>query len=211
MNEQKGSIQAIIFDFGGVLIDWDPRYLYRKLFIDNPQGMERFLEEIGFLDWNLQQDAGRPFAEAVEKHCQLHPEYCELIRAYDERWEESLGGAIQPSIAILKALKETEIELYGLSNWSAEKFQLVRCQYEFLNWFKAIVISGQVKIVKPDLRIFELMLETIGRPASECLLVDDSAANIAAARRVGIKTIHFQSPDLLRSELVDMGLLPPPN
>jgi len=208
MNDHKDSIQAVVFDFGGVLIDWDPRYLYRKLFIDDPQGMERFLKEIDFFDWNLQQDAGRSFAEAVEEHCRLYPEYCELIRAYDTRWEESLGGLIQPSIEILQALKETSLELYGLSNWSTEKFQLVRCQYEFLKWFKAIVISGQVKIVKPDLRIFELMLKKIGRPASECLLVDDSAANIVAARRLGFKTIHFQSPEQLKTELVEMGLLP---
>ena len=208
MKGQNERIHAIVFDFGGVLIDWDPRYLYRKLFVDDPQGMERFLEEIDFYDWNLQQDAGRSFTEAVAEHCQLFPEYCELIRAYDARWEESLHGPIQPSVAILKALKQTDLELYGLSNWSVEKFQLVRCQYEFLNWFESIIISGQVRIVKPDPRIFRLMLDQIGRPASECLLIDDSVVNINVACELGFKTIHFQSPEQLKTELLDMGLLP---
>jgi 2-haloacid dehalogenase len=208
MNDQNERIHAIVFDFGGVLIDWDPRHLYRKLFVDDTRGMERFLKDVDFYAWNLQQDAGRPFDEAVAEHCRLYPEYCELIRAYDERWEESLGGPIQSSIDILKALKQADLELYGLSNWSVEKFQLVRCQYEFLNWFESIIISGQVKLVKPDPRIFVLMLEEIGRPASECLLIDDSAVNIAAARELGFKTIHFLSPEQLKTELLDMGLLP---
>jgi 2-haloacid dehalogenase len=208
MNNHRESIQAIVFDFGGVLIDWNPRHLYRKLFTNNPQEMERFLEEIGFFAWNLQQDAGRSFAEGVEEHCRLFPEYCELIRAYDDRWEESLGGTIQPSIAILQALKQAGLELYGLSNWSMEKFLLVRSRYEFLSWFESIVISGQVKLVKPDPRIFRLTLEEIGRPASECLLIDDSVANITVARGLGFKTIHFQSPQQLEIELKELGLLP---
>ena len=208
MSDQNEYIHAIVFDFGGVLIDWDPRYLYRKLFADDSQGMERFLEEINFYDWNLQQDAGRPFAEAIAEHCRLYPEYCELIRAYDARWEESLRGPIQPSIAILKALKQTDTMLFGLSNWSVEKFELVRCQYEFLDWFESIIISGQVKIVKPDPRIFRLTLDQIGRPASECLLIDDSAANIDVAREMGFNTIHFQSPGQMKTELLELGLLP---
>ena len=197
---------AIIFDFGNVLVDWDPRYLYRQFFPDD-HAIERFLLEINFQEWNLRQDCGRPFAEAVEELCQQHPHYCDLIRAYDTRWEESLIGPIWPSVDILRQLKQQGYALYGLSNWSAEKFSLVRSKYDFFGWFKAIVLSGEVKLVKPDPRIFHLMLEKIGRPAAECLLIDDSLKNIDAAQQLGFQTIHFRSAEQLGSDLVKKGIL----
>jgi 2-haloacid dehalogenase len=197
----------LIFDFGGVLLEWNPRYLYRKLFQGDEAAMERFLDDVQFAAWNLKQDAGRPFAEAIEELCGQHPEYCELIRAYDTRWEESIAGPIQPVVDILADLRQAGYPLAGLSNWSAEKFQLVRHKYGFLGWFETIVISGEVKLVKPDPLIFALLLERIGRPANECLLIDDTLYNIQVASQLGFRTIHYQSPGELRGELQKKNLI----
>lgn len=192
---------AIVFDFGGVLMDWNPRYLYRKLFNHDEQAMERFLVEVGFFEWNQQQDAGRPFSEAVAELSARHPQYCDLIRAYDERYEESLSGPIMETVDILRQLHSSGFSLYGLSNWPAEKFQGVRARYDFFRWFDGIVLSGEVRITKPDPRIFHLLLEQIGRPAQECLLIDDSIHNIATAQALGFQTILFHSPQELEKQL----------
>jgi 2-haloacid dehalogenase len=199
-------LPTIIFDFGGVLIDWDARYLYRKIFQGDEEAMTRFFEEVDFYEWNVQQDAGRPFSEAVEVLSRQHPAFSDLIRAYDTRWEESIGGPIQPVVEILSSLKNSGYPLAALSNWSAEKFQLIRKNYRFLEWFETIIISGEVKLVKPDPRIYLLLLERIQRPAEECIFIDDSASNIQAAQEFGIQTIHFQSPGQLKTELHQMGI-----
>jgi 2-haloacid dehalogenase len=204
----KTPAPAIIFDFGGVLLDWNPRYLYRKLFPNDEQGMEHFLAEIGFDEWNHLQDAGRPFSVAIAELCARHPQYCDLIRAYDVRYPESIQGAIPGSVEILHRLWAKGTCLFGLSNWPAEKFNLVRPEYEFLSWFQGIVISGEVGIAKPDPGIFQVLLAQVDRPAGECLLIDDSAANIAAAQALGFQTIHFQQPAQLADELARLGLLP---
>ncbi|MEW5868399.1 MAG: HAD family phosphatase [Chloroflexota bacterium] len=205
MNSPDNHHLAIVFDFGGVLLDWSPHYLYRKLFDGDDQAIDRFLEHIHFESWNREQDAGRPFAVAVEVLCQQYPEYCDLIRAYDERWVESLGGPIQPSVEVLRDLKDAGYTLHALSNWSVEKYNLVRGRYDFLNWFETVIISGEVRLVKPDLRIYQLLLDKIQRLPGECLVIDDSPANIAAARQLGFKTIHFQSGEQLRGELLEWG------
>lgn len=207
MSQSNPLYQAIIFDFGGVLIDWNPRYLYRKLFDGDSNVIERFLTDIGFMEWNLQQDKGRSFAVAVAELCERFPAYANLIRAYDQRWEESIAGPIQPTVNLLHSLKQTGCRLYGLSNWSAEKFETVRSKYEFFNWFDTIVVSGEVKLVKPDPRIYTLFLERIGRTAEECLFIDDSRANIAAADQLGFKTIWYESPEQLEAELRHLGIL----
>jgi 2-haloacid dehalogenase len=199
---------TLIFDYGGVLLDWNPRYLYRKLFPNDEPAMERFLEEINFSAWNVQQDAGRPFAEAVAELCARHPGYCDLIRAYDERFLEAVGGAIPGTVEILRRLHLAGFPLYGLSNWPAEKFCLVRPMYAFFDWFQGMVISGEVGVVKPDPRIFHLLLGQVARPAEQCLLIDDSAANITAAASLGFQTIRFQDPTQLAAELAARGLLP---
>jgi len=206
MMENLNHKPCIVFDFGGVLLDWNPRHLYRKIFKGDEEAMERFLEEIHFMDWNLQQDAGRPFAEAVEVHCQQYPQHCDLIRAYHKRWKESISGPLQPVVEILSKLKESGYPLVGLSNWADETFQQVRHQYEFMDWFDDIIISGAVKLVKPDPRIFELLLDRIQRPAEACVLIDDSRANIEVAQQLGMQTIHFQSAEQLAAELGDLGV-----
>ena len=197
---------AIIFDFGGVLIDWNPRHLYRKL-LASEQAVEDFMREIGFAEWNLEQDKGRPLPEGVAELSAKFPQYCDLIQAYDLRYDESILGPIQPTVDVLFRLKQAGYSLYGLSNWNGDKFQSVRRQYPFLEWFDDIVISGEVKLAKPDPRIFQVLLARIGRTAGECLFVDDSAANIATAQQLGFATIHYRSPQQLEETLRRMGLL----
>jgi 2-haloacid dehalogenase len=207
MTSRNSHLQAIIFDFGGVLLDWDPRYLYRKFFNGNHEAMERFLADIGFMEWNLQQDKGRPFAVAVAELSAQFPHYADLIRAYDERWEESIAGPIQPTVDILYALKQAGYRLYGLSNWSVETFRRTRNKYAFFDWFEDIVVSGEVRLVKPDPRIYRLTLDRIGRTAQECLFIDDSEANVAVADRLGFKSIRYESPGQLKVELQRLGVL----
>lgn len=152
MTPTLGGHLAIVFDFGGVIFDWDPRYLYLKLLDGDLQAVDRFLEEIQFSEWNLRQDQGRPFSVAVTDHCAKFPQYCELIRFYDTYYEESISGPISGTVAILESLSQAGYPLYALSNRSTEKFALIRPKYAFLDWFKAILISGDVGIAKPDPR-----------------------------------------------------------
>jgi 2-haloacid dehalogenase len=200
MQQENNQKPAIIFDFGNVLVDWDPRYLYRKL-LDGDQAIEQFLGEVDFFEWNLEHDAGRPFDESIAEMCARFPQYCDLIRAYDLRYEESISGPIWPTVKVLRRLKAAGYPLYGLSNWPADKFDLVRPKYEFFSWFDDIVVSGKVRIAKPDPRIFELLLERIGRPAHECLFIDDSPKNILVAQQLGFQTIRYISTEQLKQEL----------
>lgn len=201
-------IRAIVLDFGGVLIDWDPRYLYRKLFPGNDRAMESFLAEIGFIEWNRQQDSGRAFSLGVTDLVHQFPAYADLIQAYDERWEESIAGPLQGTVDLLLPLQHAGFELHGLSNWSSEKFAGVRATYPFFELFDTILLSGDVKLIKPDPRIYQALLARIARSAGECLFIDDAEENITAARTLGFETIRFESSEQLRQELQQRGLLP---
>jgi 2-haloacid dehalogenase len=198
---------ALVFDFGGVLIEWDPRNLYRKIFNDDLAAVETFLRDSKFMEWNIHQDAGRPFSEAVDEFCSRMPQYCDLIRAYDQRYEESITGPNWQTVEILRTLKAASYPLYGLSNWPAEKWRLVRPKYEFFGWFDYILISGEVKLAKPDPRIFNLFLEQTGLPAEQCLYIDDSPHNTEVAGQLGFQTIHFRSAEQLHEELCHRGIL----
>ena len=184
---------VLIFDIGGVLLDWNPRHLYTQLFSGDLNAMEHFLTEIDFYTWNQEQDKGRPFADGVAELSARFPEYADLIRAYDERWDESISGPIQSTVEILEPLKAKGYSLYGLTNWSDEKFQLVNHKYPFLNLFESVLVSGYVKMVKPDPAIFQMMLDWIGRPAEECIFIDDSSANVESAQKMGFQTIQYES------------------
>jgi len=197
----------VVFDFGGVLLDWDPRHLYRKLFNGDDAAMERFLTEVNFSEWNHEQDKGRPFAEGVAELSGQYPQHAALITAFGERWQESIAGPITGSVEILEALKQKDFPLFGLSNWSAETFQRIRPEHEFLNWFDDIVLSGEVGLAKPDPAIYRVLLEQVNDSADKCLFIDDSLANILAARELGFMTIHFESPQQLDMEISTRGLL----
>jgi 2-haloacid dehalogenase len=200
-------IGAIIFDFGGVLIGWNPRNLYSRFFPGQPQAMEDFLSEISFMEWNAQQDKGRPFAEAVAQLSKKFPHREHLIRAYHEHYYETITGSIEGTVKLLRALKSKGQLVYGLSNWSAETFSTVRHKFEFLDLLDDIIISGEVKLIKPEPEIFELCLQKIGKPAGECLFIDDSEPNIITAKKLGFDTVHFISPEHLENELKVRQLL----
>jgi 2-haloacid dehalogenase len=193
--------EALIFDFGGVLLDWNPSNVFLKYFDGNVGAMEKFLGEIDFFSWNLEQDKGRPFADGVADLSARFPHYADLIKAYDENWEKSISGPIQPTVDTLRMLKESGHILYGLTNWSEEKFFLVKDKYPFFYQFETILVSGVVRLAKPDPRIFQMMLDRIGRPACECVFIDDSAINITAAQQLGFKTIHFEAARKMLEEL----------
>ena len=202
--------QVVVFDLGGVLIDWNPRYLYRQL-IEDEAAMELFLTEVCHAAWNEQQDRGRTFADAVEEAATRHPGQRALIEAYHHRWEEMLAGPIADTVAILAELKEAGHELHALTNWSAETFPIARERYAFLDWFATILVSGEHGLIKPDPRIFELLLERIGREADSCIYIDDNLKNVAAAGALGFAAVHFQSPEQLRDELGRRQLLHGPS
>lgn len=196
----------IVFDLGGVLLDWDPRYLYQKIFEDRAE-MEYFLAEICGPAWNAQMDAGRPFQEAIFELIGEYPHYAEQIQAYFSRWEEMMGGAFPETVEILGELRERGYALGALSNWSAETFPRVRPNYGFLEWFDPLVLSGQMGVAKPDSALFRIFLREADWRAEDCLFIDDAPANVSEAARQGFDTIHFLSPQQLRGELALRGLL----
>ena len=201
------TIKAIIFDYGNVLLDWNPRYVYRRYFPHDPEAMEQFLQEVNFMEWNAHQDKGRSFTEGVAILSEQFPQYAELIQAYHDHWIDSIGEAFTGTVEILKQLKQAGYSLYGFSNWSAETFPFARAKYDFFDLFDDMVISGAVGYVKPEPEIYRIILDKIGRPAQECLFIDDSLPNINQANTMGFATIHFQSPAQLEEELKKLNLL----
>jgi 2-haloacid dehalogenase len=201
--------KTVVFDLGGVLIDWDPRHLYRKLFPGDEPAMERFLAEICTNEWNRQQDAGRSWAEATALLKAAHPGHEELIDAFHRRWPEMLAGAVEGSVEILRELRDAGVPLYALTNWSDETFPAALERFEFLGWFAGIVVSGRERLLKPDPRIYRLLIERHGLAAADIVYVDDVAANAEAAVALGMRAIHFTGPAALRAELAALGLLPP--
>lgn len=198
--------RAVVFDLGGVLIDWNPRYLYRKL-LPEPE-VEALLATVCTQAWNEQQDAGRTVAEATAELVARFPQEEALIRAYYDRWDEMLGGLIEGTAAIVEELHARgDVPLYALSNWSRETFHHARSRYPVLERFRGIVVSGEEKLIKPDARIFQLLFERHGVEPTASIFIDDVDRNVDAARRLGMTAIRFESPAQLRRELAAHGLL----
>ena len=204
-----GGIRTVVFDLGGVLIDWDPRYLYRKVFSDETS-MEHFLNNIATMEWHLEQDRGRTMAEATKVLISRHPEYEEEIRAFYGRWPEMFGGSIRGSVEILRELRDLGYPLHALTNYSAEAFVLARKDYDFLGWFDEIVVSGEEGMIKPDKDLYAVLVERTGLEPSTTVFIDDSPPNVAAARELGFTAITFETPGQLREDLAGLGLLPDP-
>lgn len=199
--------KTIIFDLGGVLIDWNPKYLYRKI-IDDEKQIDWFLENICDMHWNEQQDAGRSLMEGTIEKIKKHPDQAEKIKAYYERWSEMLGGPIEGTVSILRQLKESEdYRLYALTNWSAETFPIAQERYDFLQWFKGIVVSGVEKMRKPQAEFYQLILDRYNINASDSLFIDDNMRNVQAAEALGIDSIHYLSSKQLRKELTERSII----
>lgn len=206
MNASDTQRSVVVFDLGGVLIDWNPRYVYRDMGGEEEE-IEHFLANVATSEWNGQMDAGRPFVEAVTERIGAFPEHEAWLRAYHERWEDMLGGPIDASVAILKELKEQGTPLYALTNWSAETFPTARRLYDFLGWFDGIIVSGEVRKIKPSPEIFHHLIDDFGVQPADAVFVDDNLPNVEAARALGFYGIHFEGADALRSELERLGLL----
>lgn len=196
-----GHIDTVIFDLGGVLIDWNPRYLYRKIF-KTEEEITWFLENICTSEWNDQQDAGRSFEEATLELAQKFPDHKEPILAWYSRWRETMGGPVHETVEILKAIRDTKkYKLYALTNWSAETFPWALQNFEFLHWFEGIVVSGIEKTRKPFPEFYHLLLSRYQIDPALAIFIDDNISNVEGAKLVGLPTIHFQSPAQLREEL----------
>lgn len=199
--------RAVIFDFGGVLLDWNPLHLYRKLLPDDA-AIQDFLDEIGFHDWNLALDAGARWDSSIADLVARHPRRAALIEAAHLRWHEMLPGAIDGTVVLLEQLSRQGVPLYGITNYSSEKWAETFARFPFFHHFRDIVVSGDERLVKPDAAIFRLCLERNGLTADACVFIDDSPRNIATAGSLGFDAIHFETPQKLAADLAARGLLP---
>jgi len=201
-------INTIVFDLGGVLIDWNPEYLYSRIF-PNEEERKWFLSTICTLDWNEQQDAGRTLQEGTEHLVKKYPDHEASIRAYYGRWKEMLGGPIHETVEIFRQLKfNTGCKLYALTNWSAETFPVALELYDFLHWFDGRLVSGEEKVRKPFKEIYQLLIDRFGIDPKKAIYVDDNIRNVLPARELGFIGIHFRTPELFREELKGLGVLP---
>lgn len=205
MTRRGSPPETVIFDLGGVLIDWDPRYLYRKLFDDEAR-MEHFLATVCNRDWIERQDEGRSFAEGVAELAARHPALKHQIEAFWTRWPEMLSGAIDGTVEVLRELKQGGLRLYALSNWSAETWPHALDRFAFLQWFDGLVISGLEGLKKPDPEIYELLLSRFEVDAPRALFIDDLRVNVQAAKDSGLEAIEFRNAAALRRDLVGRGL-----
>jgi 2-haloacid dehalogenase len=199
-------IANVVFDIGNVLIEWDPRYLYRRIFETDEQ-VEHFLSTICTSAWNLEFDRGKSFAEGVADLVAKHPAHEAAIRAFDERWGEMVPGPVPGTLALMERLEENNVPLYAITNFSAEKFAEARLRFPFFDRFRGAIVSAHERLVKPDRAIFDLLLKRYDLRAQECLFIDDSSANVAAAQAVGMAAHHFQGAAELERELTSRNLI----
>jgi 2-haloacid dehalogenase len=193
------AIKNIVFDFGGVLVDWNPRHLYKSHFHDTDE-MEYFLKNICTEEWNIEQDRGRSLAEATLELQKKFPEHSDSIALFYGQWEVMLKDEIPGTVALLHQLKK-KFALYGLTNWSAETIDIAYRRFTFFNAFEGIVVSGTEKLIKPDKRIFQLLLDRYLIKAEESVFIDDNRNNILAARELGFTAVHFLNPEQLEADL----------
>jgi 2-haloacid dehalogenase len=201
------SINTVIFDLGGVLIDWNPRHLYRKIF-NTEEEVTWFLENVCTGEWNDQQDAGRSFEDATEELVQKFPDHEEAIRAWYGRWQETISGPIHGTVDVLKTIKDSgKYKLYALTNWSAETFPWALDNFEFLHWFEGIVVSGVEKTRKPFPDFYQILFDRYNINPAQAVFIDDNVKNVIGSREVGLPVIHFQTPDQLKEELIKLNIL----
>ena len=194
-------IKNIVFDFGGVLIDWNPRYLYRSYFGGDEERMEWFLQNVCTYPWNIQMDGGKPFAEGVAELTAQHPEWAEAIGVYHTRWAEMIGGEVEGTASLIKRLKAAGYRVFGLTNWSMETYPLIRDSYEVFSLFEGVVVSGEEHLLKPDGKIYRCLLERYSLEAEESVFLDDNADNVAGAEAVGMEAVRFVDAQQAEAEL----------
>jgi 2-haloacid dehalogenase len=198
------TMPTVVFDVGNVLIRWDPLLVYREMIPDDEK-RAWFMQNVCTAAWNLEQDRGRSWEEAVALLVASHPEWESQIRAYDERWHEAVPGVIDDSVAVLAELKRRGEKVYAITNFSREKWAECLIRFPFLQSFDGVVVSAHERVIKPDPAIYHILLQRYGLAAPDCIFIDDSARNIEAARGVGMKAVHFVEPIDLRSELAGHG------
>lgn len=200
-------MNTVVFDLGGVLVDWDPRYLLRKVMPGREAEMETILADVLNHDWNVQRDRGDSWSDAMAQLEREYPHWADVFRVFDERWPETMGGSKDGTVTILRELKDQGVPLFALSNWSAEKFPFAEEAFDWLSLFDGIVVSGRIGLIKPDREIFDYLLRTYDLDAGDLFFIDDHEPNVIAARSFGIHAHRFTGAASLRSELTDHGLL----
>ena len=200
-------VDTVVWDLGAVVIDWDPRSLYRRLRSDDA-AVEAFLGEVCTPAWHHRHDEGRPVAQGVAELAETHPEHATLIRAYVDRWDEMFAGEIEGSAALIEALDSLRVPQFGLTNWPAEMFPRALARFPSLRVLRGVVVSGEEGVAKPSPEVFHRLLDRFGLDASSCLFVDDAPRNIDAAAALGFAVHRFSTPAAFRARLVEEGLLP---
>ena len=198
--KNKRMIKNIVFDLGGVLIDWNPRYYFKNYF-QKEEEMEYFLREVCDTKWNSTIDAGKPFEQAIKERQKIYPEYAEALSHYGKHWADMLGSAFESSVNLLKEVKNRGYRVLALTNWSAETFPIALAKYDFLQLFEGIVVSGEVKTIKPDVKIFKILIDKYSINAEESVFIDDNKENVEAAASLGFNAIRFDNIDNVRSQL----------
>ena len=206
MSEKR--IDNIIFDLGGVLVDWDPKYLYSKVFNNDEKRINSFLTEVCTPEWNIEQDAGRSLAEATQLLVEKFPEQEDYIRLFYDRWEEMIRGEVRGTVTLLEKLKKVDAHnLYALTNWSAETFPVALERFDFLGFFQGIVVSGEEKTRKPFRRIYEILFDRYQVDPRSSIFIDDSLPNVETAIELGMTGIHFRHPEQLAADLRALDIL----
>jgi len=197
--------KTIVFDLGNVLVNWNPRNLYQKLIKDKKE-LDYFLSVVCPMSWHNHLDLGRPFAEVIAERQRNFPEYADLISAYDTRWEEMFDGAITPVVNILKNLHQQNYSLFALTNFPTEKFDQFCNDFPFMDCFQDVIVSGQEGIIKPDARIYDILLTRTGTMPENTVFIDDRLDNVMAARAKGIQALQYTEPDTLHHDLKELGI-----
>jgi 2-haloacid dehalogenase len=198
-------IKAVVFDLGGVLLDWDPRHLYRKLIAD-PAQMTAFLGEICTPRWHLAHDLGADTEQSCRELAVAHPDWADLIMAWSQRSEEMIAGQLDEAVAVLADVRSAGLQCLALSNMEPDKFLLRQARFPFFGYFDGCVISGNEGVAKPERKIFEVLLARYDLEPGATVFIDDLAANVAVARELGIVAIRYLTAGTLRGELRGLGV-----